>query len=163
MQIARFLPIFNAAATVLPDMPWNANARVLLLAIAGQESNWSHREQIGGPARSYWQMEVEAVQEVMTRTTFMPDVCALLDVPAEYHVVYHAIAYQDVLAAWCARALLWLDPAPLPAVGDVQGAWDYYQRNWRPGKPGPDRWPSVYAQAAAALEPSTLGAAVPVA
>ncbi len=34
-----------------------------------------------------------------------------------------------------ARLLLWTDAKPLPAIGDEQGAWDYYLRNWRPGKP----------------------------
>ena len=32
----------------------DARARVLVLAIAGQESAWMYRRQVGGPARSFW-------------------------------------------------------------------------------------------------------------
>jgi len=35
----------------------DARARLMLMAIAGQESAWEHRRQIGGPARSFWQFE----------------------------------------------------------------------------------------------------------
>ncbi len=56
-----------------------------------------------------------------------------------------------MLAAAFARLLLLTDAKPLPQIGDVQGAWAYYVRNWRPGKPHPDTWPGLYKQAQAAL------------
>ena len=42
---------------------------------------------------------------------------------------------------------LWTDPAPLPAVGEIQQAWALYLRTWRPGKPHRQTWDALYAQA----------------
>ena len=46
------------------------------------------------------------------------------------------------------------DPAPLPRLGHQQTAWDYYLRNWRPGKPHPEFWPRHYTNALDALKAS---------
>ena len=51
------------------------------------------------------------------------------------------------VAAGFARLLLWTDPRPLPAIGDVKAAWQYYLRNWRPGKPHEKTWAPLYAEA----------------
>ncbi|MNG31598.1 hypothetical protein D3C84_1174300 [compost metagenome] len=66
--------------------------------------------------------------------------------------VYVAIEHDDVLAAALARLLLWTDPGKLPKLGDEQGAWDLYLRTWRPGKPHPETWPALYAQALEAVQ-----------
>ncbi|MFC0669487.1 Arm DNA-binding domain-containing protein [Azotobacter chroococcum] len=65
--------------------------------------------------------------------------------------VYAALEHDDILAAAFARLLLWTDPAPLPAVGEVAKSWDLYVRTWRPGKPHRNRWDVCYAQAMDAL------------
>lgn len=126
-------------------------ARVLSLAIAGQESAWVHRRQIGGPARSFWQFEkgggVAGVLAHHATKDKIKAVCADLEIPCDTATVYEAMAWNDVLGAAMARLLLFSDPAALPDVGKVQPGWDYYIRNWRPGMPHPSTWPGRYGTA----------------
>lgn len=136
-----------AKASVFSD----DRARVLMLAIAGQESGWEHRLQIGGPARSFWQFEkgggVAGVLQHPASAQKIRGVCADLKITCDVPTVYEAMAWNDVLGAAMARLLLLTDPAPLPAVGKVDEAWQYYLRNWRPGMPHPEAWPARYAAA----------------
>jgi hypothetical protein len=126
-------------------------ARVLLMAIAGQESAWQYRKQVGGPAHSFWQFEkgggVAGVLGHPASRDKIKAVCAELDVPCEAEAVYQAMIDNDVLAASMARLLLFTDPAPLPEVGEVIAGWDYYEKLWRPGAPHPDVWPGRYGTA----------------
>jgi hypothetical protein len=137
------------------NIPATAEARVMLMAIAGQESRWAHRRQIGGPARSYWQFEqgggVSGVLNHPATALKAKAVCGVLDIESDIATVYEAMAFNDTLACCMARLLLWSDAAALPAVGDRDTAWDYYIRNWRPGAPHPESWPGVYEQARAAV------------
>jgi len=132
-------------------IPVNDQARVIEMTIAGQESNWQYRLQQGGPARSFWQFEsgggVAGVLSHPASSQQIKTVCAALRITCNQSTVYEAMAWNDQLAVAMARLLLWTDPAALPAVGDVNGAWNYYLRNWRPGKPYPDKWPGLYQQA----------------
>lgn len=77
------------------------------------------------------------------------ELCASFQVEATEAAVYAALALPqyDCLACGLARLIYYADPTPLPAVGDVNGNWQYYIRNWRPGKPKPLTWPGLYAQA----------------
>lgn len=126
-------------------------ARVLSLAIAGQESAWAARRQGGGgPARSYWQFEGRGggVGEVFAKTPKqLSAICTELDIPFDIATVFEAMAWNDVLAASMARLLLWQDPKALPAVGSVEEGWQYYLSNWRPGAPHPGVWPGRYGTA----------------
>lgn len=131
-------------------------ARVELLAISGQEASWSARVQGGdGPAHGLWQFErgggVAGVLSNRSTGVMAAAACEAAGVGATANAAYAALMRDDHLAVAFARLLLWSDPAPLPAIGDVDGAWDYYERNWRPGKPGPDRWPGNYDAAMAAV------------
>ena len=111
------------------------------VAIAMQESNLEHRRQIGGPARSYYQFELIGVKEVLTHPAtrdMARNLCASLDYSPDPNVIYEAIEHNDVLASGFARLLLWRDPKPMPT--NQQDGWNYYERNWRPGKPHPERW-----------------------
>jgi hypothetical protein len=134
-------------------VPVSDSARVLVMAIAGQESRWAARRQVGGPARSYWQFEagggVAGLFRVMPRQ--LGAVCAACDVAFDAATVFEAMAWHDTLACAMARLLLWSDPAPLPAVGDRADGWQCYLRTWRPGVPRPESWAGVYAQALAAI------------
>ncbi|WP_411887331.1 hypothetical protein [Hydrocarboniphaga effusa] len=140
---------------LLPERMASAEAEVMLLAIALQESRLVHRRQIGGPARGYLQFERGGgVVGVLTHSAtkdFAAKLCSDLDYKADADVVYGAIENNDVLAFGFGRLLLFSDPAPLPKMGDVQGAWEYYKRLWRPGKPKPDTWPDMYARARAVV------------
>lgn len=145
----------DPALALLPTMGSRA-ARILLLAIAWQESGMKHRRQVGGPARGYWQFEQGGgVRGVLNHASSKPHiqrVLAALDYspassPADCYV---AIEHNDILSASFARLLLWTDPAPLP--GDAAAAWDLYLRTWRPGKPHPGTWAGHYAKATEAMK-----------
>lgn len=138
-------------------IPVSDKARVLLMTIAGQESDWMARRQNGGPARSYWQFEGAGggVGELFAVTpTQLKAVCASLDIPYNIVTVFEAMAWNDTLACSMARLLLWQDPMALPDVGDKATSWNYYARNWRPGAPHPEVWPQRYDAAIAAMKGS---------
>jgi hypothetical protein len=59
-----------------------------------------------------------------------------------------------VFAATMARLLLFTDAEPLPRLGDADGSWNYYLRNWRPGKPHPKTWRALYDAATASVRGS---------
>ena len=130
-------------------------ARVLVMAIAGQEGDWQYRRQIGGPARSYWQFEMGGGVAGLLHVTSskLKAVCAALDVPFYGPDIFEAMAWNDTLACCMARLLLWSDYRPLPFLGDQPGGWQYYVQNWRPGMPHPDRWPKCYGTAMSFVKP----------
>jgi hypothetical protein len=157
--------IYDPAASWCAALPaWRASfsfqADVLLVAISGQESAWSARVQGGnGPARGFWQFEqgggVTGVLKHPTTARMARDACAGLGISNLPHIVWAFLGRPegDRLALAFARLLLWSDPRPLPAIDDPDDAYDYYVANWRPGAPGPDRWPSNHAAAREALGP----------
>lgn len=120
----------------------SAQADAMLLAIGQQESRFLYRRQIRGPARSYWQFERGGgVVGVLTHRASKPHairICNELGYSPESADVYDAMADNDILACAFARLLLWTDPKPLPLLSE--SGWDYYLRNWRPGKPKEDTW-----------------------
>ncbi len=142
--------IITPAARLLPHMD-SPKARMMLLAIGLQESRFEHRRQIGGPARGHWQFESGGgVRGVLMHKTSSYDaakVCHARGVGSSTKEVYERLEHDDILACCFARLLLWTDAHPLPMIGDVEGSWDYYERNWRPGKPHPHTWPGLYQQA----------------
>lgn len=140
-----------AALSLLPDRMTSPEAEVMLLAIGLQESRFEHRHQIGGPAHGWWQFEMGGgVRGVLTHPAsrdLAKGLCAARGVAPTSMAAFAALERDDILAAGFARLLLWTDPRPLPRIGEVQAAWDYYIRNWRPGKPHPKTWAPLYAQA----------------
>ena len=142
--------IITPASKLLPSMD-SPKARMMQLAIGFQESRFEHRRQIGGPARGYWQFESGGgVRGVLMHKTSSYDaakVCHARGVGSSTKEVYERLEHDDILACCFARLLLWTDAHPLPMIGDVEGSWDYYERNWRPGKPHPHTWPGLYQQA----------------
>ena len=153
-------------------------AKVLLLAIALQESGLEYRRQIdsaGNPietlARGWWQFESGGgVKGVMTHPSsddYAKAICTKFYVPFDQSDLHEALAWNGYLALAWARLLLWTDAAPLPSVGDKEAAFGYYLRNWRPkGWENPsqekiDRWAKYYPMAvatvaAAAAAPAAL-------
>lgn len=131
-------------------------ARLMLLAIGAQESGYRTRVQDnGGPARGFWQTERNGVLAVMHNTTSGDYVFRLArDCGVRYGSIpmYDALETDDVFAAGLARLILWCDPRPLPPMGDIEAAWNCYLRNWRPGKPDPERWQIVYPAALECVE-----------
>lgn len=129
------------------------DAERMLLAIALQESLLIHRVQVKGPARGYWQFErgggVRGVLRHDATKAAAVALCAALDYAPQEDVVYAALADNDMLACGFARLLLYSDPQTLPRSED--SAWAYYLRNWRPGKPHPDKWAGNWQRAGVAL------------
>ncbi|WP_315136921.1 hypothetical protein [Achromobacter marplatensis] len=145
------------ALALLPAKMGTAAARVMLLAIGLQESRFVHRRQIGGPARGFWQFEKSGgVRGVLLHTSTREQaqaVCKARGVPATAGAVYEALDQDDVLAAAFARLLLWSDPKALPPIDAEAAAWALYQRTWRPGKPHPETWSTLYRQSVAEVVP----------
>lgn len=135
-----------------PKIPISRNCHVILLAIAGQESNWTERLQKPVPfAKSFWQFEKNGgVKGVLTHPAtqnIAKVLCANYGVEPMPLAVWNVFGTPegDNLAAGFSRLLLWSDPKAIPA--DENGAYQMYLRNWRPGAPSALRWNKVYPQA----------------
>jgi len=135
----------DPALALLPAKMDSREARIMLLAIGLQESLFLHRRQLvgnpprpSGPAKSFWQGEqgggmVHGVRLHTATSAAAAHLYQARGVAARDAAIWDAIEHDDVLAAGLARLLLWSDPGRLPVVGDEQGAWNLYQRTWRPG------------------------------
>lgn len=151
--------VLPRAYAQLPSKMESPQASVQLLAIFLQESGLTERRQRGnGPARGIGQCEIESIQNAFQHPVtsgLAKQVATNLGYDPVAVLVYDQLANDDVLAACFARLILWLDPGPLPTLGHEAAAWDYYKRNWRPGKPRIADWHENYE---AAIE--AVGAAV---
>tara|TARA_R110000764_G_scaffold2641_5_gene11485 strand:+ start:18526 stop:19071 length:546 start_codon:yes stop_codon:yes gene_type:complete len=132
------------AFALLPARMNTPLAEVQLLATHLQEA--PNREQCQlpakagqcGPARGIFQFErgggVAGVLSHPSGRQYVLHVCSELGVQPTVEGIYNALPEQcDVLDAALARLLYWTDPRALPDLGDVEGAFQYYLRNWRPG------------------------------
>lgn len=146
----------DEAMAILPAQMDSPRARVMLRVSGLQESRFTHRAQVidgggKGPARGFWQFErgggVKGVLTHPSTSRHAQSICLARGVPADPRSVWLALETDDVLAAAFARLLLWSDPKSLPELGDVDGAWECYLRNWRPGKPHLKTWEGLYRQA----------------
>ena len=129
-------------------------AEVMLLAIALQESNATHRLQLGGgPARGWWQFErnggLAGVMRHRRSGEIAESLLNELGFAASVDAAWAALPNSELLAAGMARLLLWTDPAPLPhpMPENEDAAWEVYRSNWRPGKPRRERGTEAWKQA----------------
>lgn len=141
------------------------DAKRIMLAIAQQESgpSLSARYQSApsttpGPARGFWQFEQGGgVAGVLSHAASKPHaekLCNSCVVHTNKEAVWRSLEGHDDLSVGFARLLLFTDPRPLPTT--EQDGWDYYIRNWRPGKPHPDTWHRNWENAQSAVR-RTLG------
>lgn len=145
------------ALDLLPKQMSSKEAVCLLLAIGLQESRLTYRRQHGsGPARGLMQFEcgtgpsrsgVWGVYLHMASRAHLKRLCVARGCGFSPEEIWARLEVDDVLAFGVGRLLLLTDPKPLPELGDVDGAWNYYLRNWRPGKPHPETWGRLYAKA----------------
>ena len=139
----------DPALDLLPARMDSPEARVMLLAIGLQESRFTHRRQVGGPARGFWQFEkgggVRGVLRHPASAQHANMLCSVRGVTNTADRVYDALEHDDILAAGFARLLLWTDPQALPMRGD--DGWALYLRTWRPGKPHPHTWADFWLAA----------------
>jgi len=144
--------ILPAAYDRLPTEMGSLAASAQLLAIALQESDGTKRRQLRGPARGFWQFETSGVRGVQRHpSSRVPLRYALktLGYPVDLSptALQAVLEHNDVVAAVCARLLLWTLPDRLPSVDRADVGWGQYLAAWRPGKPRPTDWPANYARA----------------
>jgi hypothetical protein len=163
MNAAQFYAVIQKPATAwfqahCPTVPINRAVEVLLLAIVGQEAVWTYRVQLdGGYAHGFWQFETIGIQGVLgnrrTQALVYPLIAAAGVTPPTTLRIwdFFALPEGDNLAFAFARLNLWVDPAPLPPIGDAEANYRYYDANWGPGADRADAWPSNYAAALAAI------------
>lgn len=152
--------IIEPALSMLPPRMTSDSARLMLIAIAKQESDINARRQFGnGPARSLWQFErgggVKGVMNHESVRDLTKMLCAAKKVPFDSTAIWSYMEKDDVFAACMARLLLWTDPLPMPSP-DHDGehaAWGLYARVWRPGKPHPEKWPHNWGVALVTVLP----------
>jgi hypothetical protein len=144
--------IAPSAYALLPQAMRSDEATAMLLAIALQESGCTHRRQVRGPARSFWQFEVGGVIGVLrhpaTSTkarTVLELLCYSRNLTSAEILV--AMEDNDTLACCFARLNLWWLPGPLPGPDESALGYQQYLASWRPGKPHPNTWPSHYSAA----------------
>ena len=143
------------ALVLLPQAMSSPGAWQMLIAISLQEARATHRVQIidgggRGPARGLWQFErgggVIGVLNHKVSRAHAWKICEALQVPAHSQAVWAAMEHNDVLAGAFARLLLWTDPNPLPHRDAAEAGWQYYIRNWRPGKPHRHTWDEFWVR-----------------
>lgn len=143
--------VLPTAYSLLPPQMASPQATAMLMAIGWQESRFTHRRQINGPARGYWQFErdggVRAVLEHPSSQVAAVGVLDVLGYPPQPGAIYEALEHHDVLAACWARLLLWTSPRLLPDAERHVDGWLIYLATWRPGKPHPQTWQGFYERA----------------
>jgi hypothetical protein len=157
----------DPALKLLPPKMDSPEARVQLLATALQESRLAYRRQIvnvkdphtgeivqkaEGPAKSLLQAEkgggmVHGVRVHPLTRDYAKALYIARQVKQTDLAIWNAIEHDDVLAFGLGRLLLYADPRPLPALGNVDGAWTCYLRVWGPGKPKRLTWDALYRRA----------------
>lgn len=149
--VARY--VIPQALALLPPAMDTPGARAMLLAIGLQESRFLYRRQIGGPARGFWQFERGGgVRGVLTHPATAATAGGVLERlrygrGASHTDVHAALEHNDVLACVFARLLLWATPGALPVADHADDGWALYLAGWRPGKPHPKAWPSLFREA----------------
>ncbi len=126
-----------------------AQARVLETAFAGQESEWRNVQQDGGgPGRGFFQFEPPTCGLVLRNSVsraLAEKTCHAAGIAATQVAVYAALKTKPIeIAVPFARLDTYCDPRPLPPLHNVQAAWTIYLEEWRPGRPHPALWASIY-------------------
>lgn len=158
--------VIPAAALLLPELMRSSQATAMLLAIALQESGALHRQQVHGPARGFWQFELNGIISVClhpaTQPHLMPALATLrypFDVKtpeggmdlnalkATVNALHQAVEHNDVLACIFARLNLWWLRDPLPERCHPDDGYRQYLDSWRPGKPKEKTWAANFQTA----------------
>lgn len=148
--------VIPAAMRLLPTKMISPEAVAEMLCVGFQESEFTHRIQVQGPARGFWQFEEGGgVLGVLDHPTTRPIIWGVLEslqYKPEPLACYIALAHNDVLAAVFARLLLWTHPHALPRRHEPTLAWQQYLDTWRPGKPHSDAWAGNFERAWSIVE-----------
>lgn len=136
--------VLPLAMQLIPSIPRSVESDAFLLAIGYQESKFTDRVQVGGPARSFFQFEenggVLGVYMHDATKEYLRIACEIMAVPCKVHDVYVAMAHNDVLACLMARLLIRTLPDYLPGPRAPRYGWSQYLEAWRPGVPRDGDW-----------------------
>lgn len=141
--------VVPAAYALLPPAMASDAATALLLAIGYQESRFTARRQVGGPARGFFMFELAGISGVLAHSQTAGPVRTAMRALSYPHIptpigCQLATEHNDVLALVFARLLLWTLPDPLPARTQPETGYRQYLDAWRPGKAKPDTWPDAW-------------------
>lgn len=144
-------------------IPNGKQAEAMMIAIGLQESRLLHRDQIVagkapgavGPATGFWQFEkgggVAGVMQHHLTADIARKAAEASGVPFDRDDIWRSFTKTDGdrLAATFARLLLFTDPRALPPATEAaeEEAYQYYIRNWRPGKPHRETWGAFWREA----------------
>lgn len=158
--------VISPVLRLLPRPLTSDEATVQMLAMGMQETGFRTRTQDGGPAHGLWQFEkaggVRGVLKHRQSAGYARTLCEQFNVPPTEAAVYWQLPENDELAAGFARLLLWTDPQKLPALGNVDDAFDLYIRAWRPGDYARNpvgvrqRWTGSYLHAMQAVRGASI-------
>jgi hypothetical protein len=136
--------IIEQALLILPNKFTSQKAKLLLAAIAYQESNFFETHQIKGPAHGYWQFEQHGGTLGVIRHRSTREIAKSLSlsfgIQNKPKFVFPELETNPILAACYARLLLWTNPRSLPSLDNEEKSWQYYFKTWRPGKPHRRTW-----------------------
>jgi hypothetical protein len=160
-------PALAAVADTLALPLHTPEAELQLLVTAMQETGLRTRVQDdGGPGRSFFQLEAGldlVAEHPVGKHLFQQVVAArfghITYVPPRLVRAALADPVTDYLACQLARLLLWLDPHPLPPVGDEGEGWDTYIWVWRPGVQRRSDWARNYPAALSNIRLAALSRA----
>lgn len=159
------IPALTYIRRNLPGIPASTSEHFMLLAIAGQEGAWKYRtQQPVAYAHSFWQFERGGIRALMlddVTNAKARAICMVENITFSSVEIWKAMALEahDGFSAAMARLLLWSDAHALPDPEDDDATFDYYKRNWRPGKPDDIRWGDMAAAARGVVMPSTAAIA----
>lgn len=143
--------VIPAAFKMLPSAMDSLPARAMMLAVCLQESGFTTRVQVGGPAHGYGQFEqgggVVGVMAHPAVKVYTRRVCEFSGIAFSAPQIYLALLKDDVLALALVRLLLYTLPDPLPHQDESDKGWVQYVSAWRPGMPRPHDWPANFALA----------------
>lgn len=124
---------------------WSAESEKLLVMTACHESGgFKYREQVGGPALSYFQIEPATLEDVYGRY-----LARRLDLKAKVDLfkpggmdALQALRENDAFACAIARVKYWMAPEGLPIVTDDAGFAYYAKKHWNTelGKATPEKY-----------------------
>lgn len=149
MEIKRIesLRIESLVTSTLFDIDMASDdAIALIMGTGAVESGFRTLKQVGGPARSWWQVEPMTAQDNLNsylrfRPALWDKVCQTAIVP---HLVLTYVADElvrllevNIAFAICmARIKYWRYPEPLPRYDDIEGQAEYWLKAYNSGGKG---------------------------
>jgi len=144
----------DKVARFAPQLPRNRGVEVLMMSIAGTESNWTDRVQIpSGAAHGLFQMQLNTIEEIMANPASKAlfelgmDDFGINNRTAEHLFGIIATIQGDHMAVFLARLDLWCNPHPIPFADEEELLFAYYRDTWRPAHADRHRFALRYAQA----------------